>query len=271
MSDNYTIQTQPDLWASAHKPIRFVYDMPFTFANFTDNNGLVRVTGLSSALAGGKVLVVGDLIYINGGIYKGYHTIVSKFSNVDFTLSAVYTANQSGIMIKYATPPQWQIWKGYQDSEVVGTNPFPFTKVADFSPEGNAQGLLSFDISGYIKAAMPEIVPPTEGTDLGGVFSSIEYSRFMPYRILIGTNPESLYFEDIYLALNSIIESDVLNAEYLNTAKPLNSNALLFSCGTTWLTYLNDSLVQTFRFENGGTLPNSNGFSNDFSTDFLIT
>lgn len=271
MSNNYTIQTQPDLWASAHKPIRFVYDMPFTFANFTDNNGLVRVTGLSSALAGGKTLVVGDLIYINGGIYNGYHTIVSKVSNLDFTVSAVYTSNQIGIMIKYATPPQWQIWKGYQDSEVVGANPFPFTKVADFSPEGNTQGLLSFDISGYIKAAMPEILPPSEGTAFGDVFLSTEYSRFMPYRILIGTNPESLYFEDIYLALNSSIDSDVLNAEYVDTPKPLNTNPLIFSCGTTWLSYINGSNVITYRFENGGTLPQLADFSNDFSNDFLIT
>lgn len=271
MSDNYTIVTQPDKWASANKPIRFVYDMPFTFANFTDNNGLVRVTGLSSALAGGKNLVVGDLIYINGGIYKGYHTIVSKVSNIDFTLSAVYSANQSGIMIKYATPPQWQLWKGYQDSEVVGTNPFPFTKVADFSPEGNKAGLLSFDVSGYVKAAMPEIIPPIEGTAFGDVFVATDYSRFMPYRLLIGASARSLYFEDIYLALNSSIDSDVLNAEYLNTPNPLNSNPIIFSCGTTWLSFLSNTRVETFRFDNGGTFPEIADFSNDFSNDFLIT
>lgn len=271
MSDNYTIVTQPDQWASAHKPIRFVYDMPFTFANFTDNNGLVRVTGLSSALAGGKMLIVGDLIYINGGIYKGYHTIVSKVSNIDFTLSAIYTANQSGIMIKYATPPQWQLWKGYQDSEVVGTNPFPFTKVADFSPEGNTAGLLSFDVSGYVKAAMPEIVPPLEGTAFGDVFLSTEYSRFMPYRLLIGTSARSLYFEDIYLALNSSIDSDILNAEYVDTPKPLNTNPIIFSCGTTWLSFINGNNVITYRFDNGGTFPEIADFSNDFSNDFLIT
>ena len=271
MSDNYTIQTQPDKWASAHKPIRFVYDMPFKFANFTNNNGLVRVAVLSGSLAGGKNLVVGDLIYINGGIYKGYHTIISKVSNIDFTVSAVYTANQSAIMIKYATPPQWQLWKGYQDSEVVGANPFPYTKVADISPEGNTVGLLSFDVSGYVKAAMPEIIPPLEGTDFGGVFVSTEYSRFMPYRLLIGTTPESLYFEDIYLALNSSIDSDVINAEYVDTPKPLNTNPIIFSCGTTWLSYINGNNVISYRFENGGALPNNGDFNNDFNNDFLIT
>ena len=270
MSDNYTIVTQPDKWASAHKPIRFVYNMPFNFGTLSDNNGRLRVV-MSAALAGGKTIVAGDLIYINGGIYKGYHTVETVVSNLDFTLSTAYGSAFVGLVqIKYATPPQWQLWKGYQDSEVVGTNPFPFTKVADFSPEGNTSGLLSFDVSGYVKAAMPEIIQPLEGTDLGGVFVATDYSRFMPYRLLIGVNPESLYFESIYLALNSSIESDVLNAEYYNTSKPLNTNPIIFSCGSTWLSYLNESNVQTFRFDNGGTIP-TYSFNNDFSNDFLKT
>ena len=270
MSDNYTIVTQPDKWASAHKPIRFVYNMPFNFGTLSDNNGRLRVV-MSAALAGGKLIVAGDLIYINGGLYKGYHTVETVVSNTDFTLSTAYGSAFVGLVqIKYATPPQWQLWKGYQDSEVVGTNPFPFTKVADFSPEGNTAGLLSFDVSGYVKAAMPEIIPPLEGTDLGGVFVADDYSRFMPYRLLIGANPESLYFESIYLALNTSIDSDVLNAEYLNTPNPLNSNPIIFSCGTTWLSFLSNTRVETFRFDNGGTKP-TYSFNNDFSNDFLKT
>lgn len=270
MSDNYTIVTQPDQWASAHKPIRFVYNMPFNFGTLSDNNGRLRVV-MSAALAGGKTIVAGDLIYINGGIYKGYHTVETVVNNTDFTLSTAYTSAFVGLVqIKYATPPQWQLWKGYQDSEVVGTNPFPFTKVADFSPEGNTVGLLSFDVSGYVKAAMPEIIPPLEGTDLGGVFVAEDYSRFMPYRLLIGVNPESLYFESIYLALNSSIDSDVLNAEYLNTPNPLNTNPIIFSCGTTWLSFLSNTRVETYRFDNGGTKP-TYSFNNDFSNDFLKT
>lgn len=271
MSDNYTIVTQPDQWASAHKPIRFVYNMPFNFGTLSDNNGRLRVV-MSAALAGGKLIVAGDLIYINGGIYKGYHTVETVVSNTDFTLSTAYGSAFVGLVqIKYATPPQWQIWKGYQDSEVVGTNPFPFTKVADFSPEGNTAGLLSFDVSGYVKAAMPEITPPLEGTAFGDVFLATDYSRFMPYRLLIGTSARSLYFEDIYLALNSSIDSDVLNAEYVDTPKPLNTNPFIFSCGSTWLSFINGNNVISYRFDNGGTLPNNGDFNNDFNNDFLIT
>lgn len=241
--------------------------MPFAFGSFTDNNGFVKVDMLT-ALAGGKLIVVGDLIYINGGIYLGYHVVKSVVSNLDFTLETAYSASQAGVMVKYATPPQWQIWKGYQDSEVSGTNYFPFTKVADIAPEGNSEGLLEFDVMGYVKSAMPVILAPSEGTSVGSsAFIENERSLYTPYRLLIGVNPESLYFESIYMALNSSIESDTLNAEYLNTDKALNTNAFINSCGTTWLSFLGDLQVNTLRIE--GELPTLTGFNNDFNNDFF--
>lgn len=270
MSNNYTLRKSPYRWTSAHQPIEFEYDMPFAFGSFTDNSGFVRVAMLT-ALAGGKLIVAGDLIYINGGIYKGYHVIKSVVSNLDFTLETAYISSQAGIMIKYATPPQWQIWKGYQDSEVIGTNDKPFTKVADIQPEGNAQGYITFNISGYIKSALNEITTPVEGFDLGNIFLGEDRSLWTPYRLIIGTNPRSLYFETIYYALNSSIEPDTLQSEYLSTNKPLNSYPFLNSCGATWLSFLGDNGVQTFRFENGGTIPNLNGFNNDFNNDFFNT
>lgn len=271
MSDNYILTASPKRWASAHKPIRFVYDMPFNFGNLSDNNGFLQVDMLA-ALAGGKTIVVGDLIYINGGAYKGYHVVKSVVSNIEFTLETAFVATGSGLQIKYATPPQWEIWKGYQDSEVVGTNYFPYTKVADISPEGNTLGLIDFDVMGYVKSAMPTILEPTEGTSLGGgVYVEDDRSLYTPYRLLIGTNPESLYFELIYMALNSSIESDELNAEYLNTQKAMNTNAFINSCGATWLSFLGDNRVSTYRFENGGVLPSDGDFNNDFNNDFFNT
>lgn len=270
MSNNYTLRNSPYRWTSAHKPIEFEYDMPFAFGALSDNSGFVRVV-MASALAGGKTIVVGDLIYIAGGVYKGYHVIKSVVSNLDFTLETDYISSFPSIQIKYATPPQWQIWKGFQDTEVIGTNTKPFTKVADIQPEGNAQGYIAFNISGYIKSALNEITTPVEGTDLGGVFDADALDLWTPYRILIGTNPNSLYFESIYYALNSSIEPDVLQSEYLNTGKPLNSYPIVFSCGTTWVSFLTDNGVEVLRFENGGTVPADEGFNNDFNNDFFNT
>jgi hypothetical protein len=270
VSDNYTIITQPKLWASAHKPIEFVYDMPFQTGDVDNSGGFANVL-LGSALAGGKTIVAGDIIYISSGVYLGYHVVKSVDNNLDFVLETAYISFASSVTIKYATPPQWQIWKGYQDSEVIGTNYFPFTKVADFAPEGNIDGYLSFNIGGYVKSAMKPIEPPLEGANVGvDIYLYSDVSLWQPYRLLIGTNPDSLYFERIYLALNSSIESNVLNAEYLNTSKALNSLPFINSCGTTFVTGLTQSGVFVYRVENGGVFPNDGDFSSDFNSDFFI-
>ena len=268
MSDNYTIITQPKKWASAHKPIEFVYDMPFQSGDVDNSGGFANVL-LGSALAGGKTIVVGDLVYISSGVYKGYHVVKSVSNNLDFVLETAYISFASSVTIKYATPPQWQIWKGYQDSEVSGTNYFPFTKVADFAPEGNIDGYLSFNIGGYVKSAMKPIEPPQDGTPFSNVYIYQDVNLWQPYRLLIGTNPESLYFENIYLALNSSIESDTLNAEYFKTQKPLSTLPFIYSCGATWFNFLETNGVTVVRVENGGTLPSNGDFNNDFNNDFF--
>lgn len=268
MSDNYTIVQQPKRWASAHKPIRFFYDMPFQIGDIDNSGGFANVL-LSLPLAGGKTIVVGDLIYIDTNPYIGYHVVKSVSNNLDFVLETAYVSFAANATVKYGTPPQWQIWKGYLDSEVIGFNFFPFTKVADFAPEAGVNGLLEFDIMGYVKSAMAEILESLEGTSIGGgAFLENEITFYTPYRLLIGVNPESLYFENIYMALNSSIESDTLNAEYLNTDKALNTNAFINSCGTTFLSFLGTNGVTTLRLE--GELPVSTGeFNNDFNNDFF--
>lgn len=270
MSDNYTLRTSPKLWASAHKPIEFEYEMPFQVGDIDDSDGYANVL-LSSALAGGKTIIAGDLIYISLAPYKGYHVVKSVSNNLDFVLETAYISFVANATVKYATPPLWQIWKGYQDSEVVGTNYFPFTKVADFAPEGNAEGYISFNVGGYVKSSMKPIEPPQEGTAFGSVSIYQDVSLWMPYRIFIGLNPDSLYFEQIYFALNSSIESDTLNAEYLNTGKPLNTLTFINSCGATWISALGSSGVTVYRFENGGSFPSDGDFNNDFNNDFFNT
>ena len=270
MSDNYILVSSPKLWASAHKPIRFVYDMPTETAGIGGIDGFVSVL-LYDTFGGGAITVTaGDLVYIPTGVYKGYHVVKEIITSLIFTLETAYSVSDT-VSIKYATPPQWQIWKGYQDSEVVGTNYFPFTKVADFAPEGNAEGYISFNVGGYVKSSMKPIEPPQEGTAFGSVSIYQDVSLWMPYRIFIGLNPDSLYFEQIYFALNSSIESDTLNAEYLNTGKPLNTLPFINSCGATWISALSSNGVTVYRFENGGALPSGGNFNNDFNNDFFNT
>lgn len=273
MSDNYTLISSPKLWASAHKPIKFVYEMPYQeAANIENANGYINVL-LSSPLAGGKTIVVGDLIFIYADSDKdsGYHVVKSVSSNLDFVLDSSFV-NNNLVVVKYATPPIWAIYKGYLPSEA-NPNAFPFKKVADISPEPNAEGYLEIDVMGFVKAAMKEIQQPLEGSSVGGSGDFFYYSDvnlWMPYRLMIGLDERHLYFEQIYLALNSSIENDVLNAEYLNTNKPLNSLPFFNSCGATWLSYLSNFGVGVVRYDNGGA-STLTGFNDDFNNDFFKT
>ena len=88
---------------------------------------------------------------------------------------------------------------------------------------------------------MNDLSPPTEGT----TGMSVDYSLFMPYRIC---TPVS--FDAIYFALNSGIDTDTLNREHVGVDKPLNSLPIEFSCGTTWLSYIKDEQVITYRQTN---------------------
>jgi hypothetical protein len=268
---NYRVISQPKLWASAHKPIEFVYDMPTEEVFLVEIDGSLAVI-LPNIFAGGGLGVrTGDIIYLSASQYKGYHVVKEVFTPLIFNFETPIRTEPipSIVFAKYATPPVWQIWKGYQNSEVIGANNFPFTKVADFAPEGNKDGFLEFNIGGYIKSSMNEMTPPSAGNQLGVISISSERNYWQPYRLLIGLSPRSLYFERIYFALNSSIESDVLNAEYLNTFKPLNTNAFINSCGTTWLSFLETTGVVTYRFDEGGVLPSDSGFSDDFNNDFF--
>jgi hypothetical protein len=270
---NYRVISQPKLWSSAHKPIEFVYDMPTEVATIVglDNNlGVI----LPNIFAGGGLGIhVGSIVFITESQYKGYHVVKEVFTPLIFSLETAYTTAPTTPVcdVKYATPPQWQVWKGYQDSEVIGTNNFPFTKAADFAPEGNPDGFLTTNVQGFIQSSMKKMTPPSAGNQFGGISISSEINYWQPYRLLIGLSPRSLYFERIYFALNSSIESDVLNAEYLNTLKPLNTLPFINSCGTTWLSFLETSGVVTYRFENGNVFPSGGDFNNDFNNEFFNT
>ena len=243
----------PPKWSSVHQPIRFVYDMPMeecVLYNHASDGYLSVWSGLFMDLD--VPVTVGGLVFITTGTYKGYH-VVKKIlgygysglvkTSVLFQTETLYTTSTGGTVfdIKLATPPVWNIYAGYQDSEISSPNPFPYTKVSEIQPEGNGDGLIEFNCSGYVQSAMNELSPPTEGT----TGMSVDYSLFMPYRICTPTA-----FDAIYFALNSGIDTDTLNRDYVGVDKPLNSLPIEFSCGTTWLTYIEDEQVITYRQTN---------------------
>lgn len=249
----YIPYSVPPKWSSVHQPIRFVYDMPTeecVLYNHATEGYLSVWSGLFMDLD--IPLTVGGLVFITSGTYQGYH-VVKKIlgygysglvkTSVQFQTETLYTTSTGATVfdVKLATPPVWNVYAGYQDSEISSPNPFPYTKVSEIQPEGNGEGLIEFNCSGYVQSAMNELIPPTEGT----TGMSIDYSLFMPYRIC---TPVS--FDAIYFALNSGIDTDTLNREYVGVDKPVNSLPIEFGCGTTWLTYIEDEQIVTFRTTN---------------------
>ncbi len=243
----------PPKWSSVHQPIRFVYDMPMeecVLYNHASEGYLSVWSGLFMDLD--VPVTVGGLVFITTGTYKGYH-VVKKIlgygysglikTSVQFQTETLFTTSTGGTIfdIKLATPPVWNVYAGYQDSEISLPNPFPYTKVSEIQPEGNGDGLIEFNCSGYVQSAMKELAPPTEGT----TGMSADYSLFMPYRIC---TPVS--FDAIYFALNSGIDTDTLNREYVGVYKPLNSLPIEFGCGVTWQSFIQDEQIVTFRTTN---------------------
>jgi len=253
ISKTYVPKAIPFNWSSAHCPIEFTYDIP-TEECVLYNHASEGYLSIWSGLFMDKdvPLIVGDLVYLTSGDYKGYHVVKKVLSygysglvktSVLFQTETLFTVSTGSTLfdVKYATPPVWNIYAGYQDSEVTPPNPFPYKFVSEFAPEGNSVGLITFNISGYIQSAMNELIPPVEGV-LG---EGVDYSLFMPYRI---TTPTA--FDKIFFALNCGVDTETLNKLYIGTGKSLSAKEIEFACGASWNSYVVENEVQTIRKTN---------------------
>lgn len=237
-SDYYLPISVPPVWNSAFNPIEFIYDMPTEPAGISDVDGYMTIDtayGFNNALI---VVKVGDLLWVDGGVYRGYHVVRKVISISSFQTETIYTA-LGFEFVKYAQPPVWEIYKG-----IVGDLSFPFTKVADFQPEPNKEGYLSFNISGYIQSSLPIIVPPLEGTLVSSDYRYIDTNLYTPFQILHDDTSEYTYY-----ALNCAIETALLNSDYVDTGKALSTNPFVFQNGETWLSYIEGVTIITKRTE----------------------
>jgi len=273
----YTQLSIPPKWNSAHQPIRFIYDMPTEPSVIYNYNseGFLSVSTTSAFMNNASLIQVGDIVYIvNAGIYTGYHVvkrvITQNVFNVAFQLntSIGVLALPLSADVKYATPPVWSVWKGNTAGEFAYPTPYPYEIVAEFQPEGNLDGFLEFDISGYVQAAMLQIVPPSEGTFVfaSQVYEYRDFNLFMPFRILTST-----YFEQIFLALNSAIDTDILNSKYVDTFQFLQEYPVSFLCGQSIGTIVNGDLVWTYRGVDAPMELPVTGFDSGFSSGFFKT
>lgn len=268
---NYEILSAPSHWNSVSHPIKFTYDFPTEEAAFYNHNSEGLLTILCGIFMDNDTLIkAGSIVYISSGIYKGYHT-VNKFLSFDsvggvnyqqrFQLNSPYLTAVPNSDIKFATPPVWTIYKGFLASEVSGNNYHPYSFVSDFKPEGNLDGELEFDVSGYVKSAMF----PIQFRLSYGIRNA--YELYMPFRII-----NSNYFESYYMALNSGITTDELNGNYVGTNRFLAENVFRTECADwVFCRIEGDKVVQYFNLPENPFTNSQNVFSNGFNSGFILT
>ena len=246
--------TTPDTWSACHYPIIFQGN-PKTRTNvIMDNNGgYMRIT-FNSAFP--ITLGVGELIYVGGGIYIGFHIIRTVDSSLQVTTETTYTTTDNLPQnIKYCSKLNFELWKGYEFGEQYYTQ-LPITKIADLTVEINTKTVsYSWDVSGFLKSIF-QIKPPTIGVD---------FNLFNRFRF---------YFQDqeleTYQVANAAFPQVQFNQLYVNTGRFLNAQEPIdFLCGATIKSVLQSNIVLNIEIDDAQQTPDFD--PNDFNSNFDIT
>lgn len=234
MSLNYKMMERPSKWVSAHRANRFKYRLPVTTisSGYDDGNGYLKLN-LSSAFY--YPLAVGDRVYIPAGTdYTGFHTIRTVHSTIQYTLETTYTSLISGSATIYEVIlPIIKLYRGYNTGELVvplypsGSIDMATVQerelIAEFVPEANIDGFISFDISGYLKASLdsPYVFMYNEDLD--------NYNKqFKPDCLLLLKDTQKIdviidgNLECSLIACNAAITTEDLNRYFVDTIRPLS-------------------------------------------------
>jgi hypothetical protein len=265
---NYRELTFPAKWVSAYQPLRFTFDTPTETAFLYEDNDLLSIQ--SGVFRNSDTLLKkGDLVYLTTGAYKGYH-VVNSIISYDYIFGnpvQVYFRTETpfglpGFIteVKYLQPQEWQVVK-------IGT---PDTLLANFQIEGNKDGFLECNVSGYVQGGLSEIVPPIQGTNLSGgltgiFFQGVDPNLSISFRIVYsGTNGQWIY------ALNAGIDSNLLFNKYVSTRQFLGNELFKSGCGSSFFTYIQGVVITTVRFVGDAALPRR-AFNDRFNSRFLKT
>lgn len=245
----------PYPWNSVHRPIPFVYDHEERTLFIVTSSGGLAVFWVQSPY--NFTPVAGERIYIDSGIYEGYHTVTSVAGSLIATSTSFIGSDFSVPTVKYIRLPQIKVYCGYLSGEEYDDE-LPSELVATFTPENSPEIDVRFDVSEYLKSIF-RIVAPTEG---------IDFNMFNRFRLFF----DGVYHE-FYMALNSSIKTDELNSDYVDTGAYLNSTIppVVFGCGKTLLSHLQGNVVVNVVSNNGDiTIEHADFSDSDFSSDFNI-
>jgi len=258
------ILRKPQRWVSAHSAINFTFGYVFPDAIVTPSIGEPYAV-LSFTSDGIIHQAAGEYVYITAGVYKGLHKIRTVYASYQYQLETLFTVIQvEGSVNLSPLPATFQIYAGYQSGVLASV--LPYTKVAEFKPENNAQGLLQVNISGYVNKLF-DVINSNDTTLVGAIY--VYHNLFTPIDLLADGAIISSH-----LVLNAAITTEELNRDYVDTNRDLNGGELgnhYLSCGlSTRMGITNDFVRVIQSYQDGSEVNVDPDFSPlDFnSSDF---
>lgn len=262
MSTHYQMKSRPAKWVSAHRKCEFKYAVSGTLIGsaYDDGNGYYKLNLFSAFF---QPLSVGDRVFISGSTYlNGYHTIRSVQSTIQYTLETEYILDDNGI-IQPVILPTVSLYKGYYDGELNlplypsgSLNMYdiqPRELLAEFQPEMGIDGLITFDISGYLKACLE--TPYKAGyndTEANYVYAKSATESYLPMNtakveLMIEGN-----LEITLIAHNSGLTTNDLNRYFVDTIRPLgvSKQTVEFAQGINDYDYINETNNTIIRYGN---------------------
>lgn len=214
---------KPFYWVSAHRPVEFTldYELVFPIDYVVGSNGFAVFIFTGDGV---NSLSVGQYLYVDSGIYKGYHKVTELLFANWYKTETLYTDTQYGGNLTFIQDKVFTIYSGYDTGPLASL--LPYTLIATFKPEPNIDGQLVVNISGYINKIF-DVINSIETTTIGA--NDVYYNLF---------NKIKIFIDDVYLSehmvLNSAITSLELNMNYVDTGRELNGGNLgnhYLSCG----------------------------------------
>lgn len=236
MSANYAIVNRPPEWVSAHRECAFKYSVTGTLigSSYDDGNGYLKVN-LTGAFF--QTLAVGDRVYIRNGDYEGFHVVRSVQSSTQYTFETLYTTADTGLIFPVLLPTI-SIYKGFSSGELslplypTGSLDLstiqPRELVAEFKPEFDIDGYITFDISGYLKAVLA--TPYKAGyneTETSYQYRKASGEDYLPMNyakvdiMLLEPGGTTANLEMQLYVCNAGVSSEELTREFVDTGRPL--------------------------------------------------
>lgn len=219
------ILKKPFQWVSAHRDISFTFGYVFPDALVTPSIDGTNYAVLSFTSDGIIHQAVGEYVYITAGVYKGLHKIRNVYASYQYQLETEFTVIQiEGSVNLSPLPATFSIYAGYHSGPLAYV--LPYTKVAEFKPENNAQGLLVVNISGYVNKLF-DVINSNDTTLVNAIY--VYYNLFTHIYLFA----DDVLISDHYV-INASIDMFELNEKYVDTGVDLNGGVLgnhYLSCG----------------------------------------